>query len=189
MSDTEVKEEKKTWYQVFFKDHEQQALIEWSQWLDDNRGERAQLRRCEKPQDVLIQSGFHRLCKKLPNWEREDLLALAMLAGLASHIKESISGSLATQLGKAKEGGDKPVMSEMRFQQLLSSDNAEALYDRLRRAIQLLRGKIDIVSLADGVFHWSRDQTDAYQELPSQRFQFVWSKAYYSEVFKYQKEK
>lgn len=169
------------------EDHK--ALTDWRQWLDDNRGERARLRRCETPAEVLPQSAFHRLCWKLPWWEQHDLKALAVVAGLLSHVTESSVLPLPAQMGQCREGGDKPRLSELRFQQLISSEHHDELFERVRRSIDLLGRTANIISLADGVFHWSKDRRDRYSEQPSHRFHYSWSKAYFNEVFKYQKER
>ena len=188
MSEQREKCEKKPRFYTFWKENDQKALTEWWHWLDDNRGERAQLSRCDTPSQVLPQSAFHRLCWKLPWWEKADLMALAVVAGLLSHVSELRGLLLPSQMGQCREGGDKPKLSELRFQQLLSSENHDEMFERTRRAIHLLGRSANILSLADGIFHWSKDKRDRYSEKPSQRFHYAWSKAYFNELFKYQKE-
>ncbi len=179
----ENSEKKDKLYCTVFKDHEEWRLLrQWWTWLDDNRGERAKLRRCETPEDVLLQSGFHALCRKLPEWEKKDLIALAAVAGLLSHVSDDSGSNFSRQLGSSKDGGDRAVMSELRFQQLMASEDIDEFYSRLRRAIQLLRQKANIISLADGVLHWSREQRSIYNSQPDQRFKYAWSKAYFSSI-------
>ena len=185
MSEQE-KKEPKIRYHAFWGEKDHQQLTDWWTWLENNRGERAQLRRCENPEQVLPQVAFHQLCRRLPYREREDVLALATVAGLLAHIKESSNQPLMAQLGQSREGGDKPVLSELRFQQLISSENSDELYDRMRRVIQLVGNKANIISVADIVFHWSRDQKQSERN-PTNRFHYSCSKAYFNELFKYQK--
>jgi len=181
MSKENSNKKPKLFFPVFKKSEEWSLLRQWWTWLDDNRGERAKLRRCEKPEDVLLQSGFHQLCRKLPDWEKKDLMALAAVAGLLSYVNDESDIEFARQLGKAKDS-DRAVMSELRFQQLMASEDIDEFYSRLRRAIQLLRKKSNIISLADGVFHWSREQRSIYNPQPDQRFKYAWSKAYFSSI-------
>jgi len=182
MSKEDSKSRSKLHCHVFKTPEQWSGLRQWWEWLDDNRGERARLRRCETPEDVLVQSGFHALCRKLPEWEKSDLIGLAAVAGLLSHVAEGTDIDFAHQLGSSKDGGDRAAMSEMRFQQLMASENIDELYSRLRRAIQLLKRNGNIISLADGVLHWSREQRSIYNTQPSQRFKYAWSKAYFSSV-------
>jgi len=175
-------------YRVFWREYDQQVLSEWWQSLDDNRGERAKLRRCGQPEEVLLQPAFHSLYQRLP---KSNALALAAVAGLVAQVKSPNTLAFPAQLGKSKEGSDKPVLSELRFQQLLASRDLDEFYESLRRAILLLGREANILSIADGVLHWTKEQHDKnqYTERPDQRFQFSWAKAYFGEVFKYTENK
>jgi len=187
MSD-ENKEEKteKARYNVLWREQEQQAIKEWWQNLDDNRGGRAKLRRCEKPEDILILSDFYELQQRFP---KMPALALAAVAGLLAHVKTNSEYSFPKQLGQQKEHSGKAVFSELRFQQLLASHDIDELYENLRRAVMQLNRTANVLSLADGVLHWSQEQRDKNQfdERPEQRFKFAWAKAYFSEVLTYSK--
>lgn len=188
MNETEVTIPPSAFYPTFWRESDQDNLQAWWEWLKENKGERARLRRCETPAMVLGQSAFHRLCRKLPWWERRDLMSLAAVAGLLAHIDGSIPVSFAAQMGKAREGSENPRLSELRFQQILASEHHEELFNRLRRAIHLLDRSANILSVADGVFHWAADQKDGFSEQPSKRFHYAWARDYFGEVFKYQKE-
>ena len=193
----EVKTEKVR-YSVLWREQEQQALLNWWQALEEtklpngktksNRGERAKLRRCEKPEDILLQSSFYELQQQFP---KTPTLALAAVAGLLAHIKppSELKLSFPKQLGQQKEQSGKAVFSELRFQQLLASRDIDELYENLRRAIMQLNRTANILSLADGVLHWAQEQRDKNQfdERPERRFQFAWAKAYFSEVLTYSK--
>lgn len=187
MSD-ESKEEKteKVRYNMLWREQEQQAIREWWQNLDDNRGGRAKLRRCEKPEDILLQSSFYELQQRCP---KTPTLALAAVAGLLAHVKTNSEYSFPKQLGQQKEHSGKAVFSELRFQQLLASRDIDELYENLRRAVMQLNRTANILSLADGVLHWAQEQYDKNQfdERPERRFQFAWAKAYFSEVLTYSK--
>lgn len=188
MSD-ETKEEKteKTRYSLLWREQEQQALLSWWQDLaENNRGERAKLRRCEKPEDILLQPSFYELQQLFP---KTATLPLAAVAGLLAHIKTPTELGFPKQLGQQKEQSGKAVFSELRFQQLLASHDIDELYDNLRRAIMQLNRTANIFSLADGVLHWAKEQHDKNQfdEHPERRFQFTWAKAYFSAVLEQSK--
>jgi len=157
-----------------------ERLLGWWKSLDENRGERAELRRAQTPLDILPAKAFHWLCRLLPGWEKRDLLALATVAGILSHVETAGHGSFPRQLGTPKEGSDKAIFSELRFQQLLSSKDHDEFYQRLRRAVQLAGGTADICLLADGILHWAKDRQDASAEKPSQRFRYTWAKDYFT---------
>lgn len=160
---------------------DQKKLTQWWESLEDKRGERATLRRCETPSDVLVQDAFHELCGLLPAIAKDDLLGLAAVAGLLAHVKENVESEFPRLLGR-DQGGGRPVISKLRFQQILASEDIDELFSRLRRALQVVDKKANIVSLADGVLHWSREQMSIYDPIPSHRFKFVWSKNYFSEI-------
>jgi CRISPR system Cascade subunit CasB len=189
--DNKERKTEKVRYSVLWKEQEQQALLNWWQALEEtklpngkiksNRSERAKLRRCEKPEDILLQPYFYELQQQLP---KIPTLALAAIAGLLAHIKTSSELSFPKQLGQQKEQSGKAVFSELRFQQLLASHDIDELYENLRRAVMQLNRTANILSLADGVLHWWQEQHDKNQfdERPEQRFKFSWAKAYFSEV-------
>lgn len=185
MSVTEEQTASRIYYPML-RGNDQQRLSEWWKWLKDNKGERARLRRCDNPEMVFPQYAFHRLCRQLPWWEKKDVPSVATVAGLLAHVDETASTSFAAQMGEAQEGGDKPRLSELRFQQLMASKDHGELFDRMRRAIHLLGRTANILSVADGVFHWAKDQTESFSDQPSKRFHYAWARDYFNELFKYQ---
>lgn len=192
--DNNTTKTEKNRYSVLWREHEQQALMAWWDSLQDpqlangktksNRGERAKLRRCEKPQDILMQASFYDLQQHFP---KTPTLALAAVAGILAHINQPSDLSFPKQLGQQNDQSGKPVLSELRFQQLLASHDIDELYENLRRALMQIKRTANILSLADGVLHWAQEQHDKnqYDERPDRRFQFTWAKAYFSEVLTY----
>ncbi len=180
----------KDYFVVLWREEDQARLKGWWQALQKDRGERAQLRRCDTPAGVLLQRGFHRISRSFPWWNKrdDDVLALATVAGVLSHVKSELPISFPAQLGQEKDNSGKPVMSELRFQQLLASRNWEDFYSSFRRAVHLAGDAASILSIADGIFLWARDKKNLMNENPRKRFSFLWADAYYGELFKYQKE-
>jgi CRISPR system Cascade subunit CasB len=184
-------------YAVLKNKAARQALREWWQELEEiklpngkkksNRGARAKLRRCEKPEDILLEPYFYELQQQLP--DINSTLTLASVAGLLSHVSKDGEYNFPKQLGKEKEHSGKAVFSELRFQQLLASHDIDELYENLRRAIIQLKRTAHILSLADGVLHWAQEYSDRNQfdERPERRFQFTWAKAYFRAVLEQSK--
>ena len=173
-------------YAVLYKKSQRTFIHTWHKAFEDNLGERARLRRCASPEEVLLHPSFHHLQQYFPT---KNTLALAAVAGLLAHVETSTGYSFAQQLGKEKDHSGKAIFSELRFQQLLASRDINGLYEHLRRAIMQLNRTANIYSLADGVLHWSQEQHDnnQFNQRPEQRFQFTWAKAYFNEVLTYSK--
>ncbi len=162
------------------------ALLAWHDEITRRKeprgrllGEGARLRRAASLDEVAFLPGYHELLHHL----REDGLEIqpadrerfALLAWLAAWVKEhrpSTQGeTLARRLASPAEGSDRPVMSEPRLRRLLECETAEELRLPLRRAIDLLGRKLDVVQLAEDVFAWSQSVRkrwayDYYDALP-----------------------
>lgn len=135
-------------------------LSSWHKNLEEDRQQRASLRRCSSLLDVYTSSGFRDLLFKLkPLWEGKApwrFTALAIIAGVVSHVSENdFSLSFAERM--AQKNGGTPVMSELRFRRLLAVRTEEGLFRELRRAVKLADGRLNIISLADDVFGWCSD--------------------------------
>ncbi len=181
----------------FFKNDEIGALQRWHRNLDDNRGDRARLRRGERAEDVLLTRAFFQFQQIMPNtWqERTPLFFGAAVAGLLSHVKadrQNISrgwqpkdkekkkrkASFAEQLATPL-AGNKPPMSELRFQQLQKSRTTDDFYLRTIRAIHLLDGKVNILSLADDIIHWHWEFNQQKARNPANRLAVRWATDYF----------
>ena len=182
-------------YFVFWKEEDKDAIREWRTRLDEEKGERAQLRRCESPEQVLTSPAFHRLLMKFPQGRFTDqTLGLAAAAGLMSRVDDTpiVDGkpvTFARQLGMPKKEGRKPVMSELRFTQLQKCEDLDELYRKLRRAIQLLDRRANLVSLADCVLQWEREQRGKHRLGPAKSLKFRMANDYYTAVMETESKK
>ncbi|MGL4603676.1 MAG: type I-E CRISPR-associated protein Cse2/CasB [Iodobacter sp.] len=144
------------------------------------RGERAKLRRCQTPEDVLLQSSLHNLALALfaPDKPKpQQLLDLALVAGILSHVdQDDFTHKFAASLGSKK--ADRPAMSEMRFQQLQTSREVDDFYRQVRRAIDLLGNKVDVIDLAQSLFDWCHEQRENTE--PAKRLKLRWATDYYT---------
>jgi CRISPR system Cascade subunit CasB len=181
----------------------EKQLQSWHAWLDGNRSDRARLRRAESPEDILLTDAFFHFLEKmdqaLPNWSQQmPMLTSACIAGALSHVKtdkQALSrihnskdntdaarkiASFAEQLATPPEGKNKAPMSELRFQQLQKSPTVDDFYRRLIRAIRLLDGNVNVVSLANDIIHWHQEFNQTFGRMPAKRLAVRWATDYFS---------
>lgn len=166
-----------------------EKLLEWWQWLDDNRGDRARLRRVESPEDVLLTGAFSRFLSEMPeDWaESGRLTSSALVAAVVAHVKDNNAAfTFAAQLATPKDGGDKPRMSELRFQQLQKSNDPTEFFRRLLRAVRMLDCNVNILSLSNDVLHWMYEYRKGVDRNPQARLAFCWANDYYCTLLKKQ---
>lgn len=130
------------------------TLIEWWNDLEQDKGTRAQLRRAERPEDIMLHPAYARLHGQLAeqlkgSWQWE--YRLARVIGLLVHVRiNDTSRPLAKQMG-----GNPPTLSELRFRRLLQCQHGD-LYPRLRRILGMLdQKKANLPDLVDSAFHWN----------------------------------
>ena len=172
-------------YHYLLTPEDRSSLLAWWHWLDDNRGDRAQLRRVENPDDVLLSSAFSHFLQKMPEcWSEGKSIPLsdaAMVATVIARVKTlDEENSFAKALALPKEGGSKASMSELRFQQLQKSRAPEEFFTRVSRALALINGKANVTSLADNILHWLKEHRTAVARKPEQRLAVRWATDYYA---------
>ncbi len=178
-------ERKRTYY--FLKDPAIRVrLLAWRKSIDENHGERARLRRAESPDDVLLSEAFFNFLQEMPEeWsEPARLPASALVAAALAHantheMDQYETTSFAAQLATAKDSGDKPRMSELRFQQLQKSHDPTEFFRRLIRAVKILDRNVNIFSLANDILHWMHEYRKGVDRNPQHRIAFCWASDYY----------
>ncbi len=159
----------------------QQAVTDWHAWLHDEnqRGERARMRRCDSLEEIMLQPAYYRLCqKKALRKQRPE--ALAPVAGVLVWVENPDERPTAQLLGMPKDkGGDTPLFSELRFQRLLASNTQEDLFQNLRRAVMQLGKTASPAQLADEILHWQAQHQwpDSYKG--TRQWQYRLARAYY----------
>jgi len=168
----------------FLKEAEtREKLRSWWESLSKNRGDRARLRRAEKPDDVLLTEPFFHFLQQMPEeWAKPELLLTsALVAAALSHVKElQDSETFATQIALPKQGATKARMSELRFQQLQKSRDPEEFFRRLLRAIHLAENKVNALSLAESILHWMNEYRYGVDREPQKRIAVRWATDYYT---------
>lgn len=172
-------------YYLLYREDERNRLVSWWKSLEDYRGDRALLKRASSADDIVLSPAFARFLKFMPPaWsDNYRLFDSAMVAGLLARVdSEDDQNNFAAALAVSKNDGSKAVMSELRFQQLQKSRTADEFFLRMSRALALLKGKANIVSLADGVLHWLKEQRLGVEKNPQNRLAVRWATDYYSNL-------
>jgi CRISPR system Cascade subunit CasB len=133
------------------------ALLRWWKGLDNNRGDRAELRRCEDLLQVMQTPAFQRIRRQLMGMGLEPQVSerdrLAAVIGLAAHVTGGDPAS-APSLAECFSEGEKPAVSPLRFRQLLDARTEDELFIRLRRVMPLVKDRVNLFDLANSIFYW-----------------------------------
>lgn len=152
------------------------ALVQWYRDLENNKADRAALRRCASLQEVYETAAFWYLYKQMHvAGVHAGEEQLALVAAILSHVK-STSPSSAMSLPQAmaykKNGSDKPVVSPMRFERMLQHADRGDLFRPLLGLIRIVdTSQLSIEAIASGLWFWG----------PSKRKE--WAKEYFTKVF------
>jgi len=146
-------------YLSFKKDSpEVRELTKWWKGLDEDRGDRAVLRRSHNLSEVAFSPAYHRLRLALNHFGKADDDRLAVIVGLLARVKSgddgnSIAEQMATKKANVPDGPAK--VSGLRFRRLLKIKDQEELFVAMTRIIALLGGSANIQSLAQSVYYWN----------------------------------
>lgn len=202
----------KPWFLVLKNTPEQHAIFNWWIGLEQRKGERAALRRCESAESAMKEIGALRLQFALQQIGlKVSVEAVANVVCVLAHLKPSLellnekpelrfeklmqacNARLAVQMGSEREGKtEKPLISELRFQRLLqaASQADDDFSVQLRRIVRHLDGKaaVNPVLVADDIFYRFRALKKPDEYRGEKSFQFKLAKDYYQEIFTYQKD-
>jgi CRISPR system Cascade subunit CasB len=152
---------------------ELKALDAWWRSLNDNRGDRAELRRCGTLAEVVFTPSYHRLRQTVCRHGAVYDEGLALVAGLAAKVKSiTLDSTVAEQMAIGK--GESARVSGLRFRRLLKVKGQEELFTAFGRVIALLGGAVNLQSLAQSAYFWN-DRTrkqwafDYYSKAPSEK--------------------
>ena len=160
----------------------QELLTDWWDALQKDNGGRAQLKRCQTPEDAALLPQTFRL-KQMLSWM--PLEAVAVIAGVGAHIKESNGTDFGKALATPHDKNGRVPLSESRFRQLLSARDWTELYRSLRRAVTILDGKVGFINFVDTVELWSKELRGEYAAA-GKSVKFKLSEAYYTEAMKHE---
>lgn len=141
--------------------HFGKTLHQWWQGLEEDRASRAMLRRCSTLDEVTLSPVYQRFYRFMlacnwpadaAHWQNDKLAAIA---GLLAHVKTDDTQRLSLKMSESD--GDKPLVSELRFRDLLKVDSTDDLFVSLRRALPLVGHQVSIHQLARDVYWWNDD--------------------------------
>ncbi|EGO5103372.1 type I-E CRISPR-associated protein Cse2/CasB [Escherichia coli] len=152
------------------KEEHKATLRKWHEELQEKRGNRASLRRSTTVNDVCLSEGFRSLLMQTHTlWKVEAqewrFTALALVAAVSANVKAIDERQpFAAQLAAVKTPDD--------------------LLRQLRRAVKLLNGSVNLISLADDIFRWCQESDDLLnhhrrQQRPTEFIRIRWALEYY----------
>ena len=186
MSDKQLQWVRDWWRSLQPREQDKDALP--GELRGQGRADRARLRRCENVEELLSNSATLLFARRLIalgggskvfSDESKTYEQLAWVAGALALVKEDPHDdrTLAFRLGKAL-GGERPAMSELRFQSLQAATTTEDYFPQIRRAIQLADRKTDVARLADDLFAWQLERGQSALRASS-GVKFHWAYDYY----------
>jgi len=166
---------------LFEEDHPASVFIlEWWESLKQNKGDRAELRRCKNLEEIQKASAYQRCYwqlikhftteQQVPSREQ-----MSIIIGLASHIedndtkyidinsKEEKEYYFAYQMAapKAKEKDAPPKLSELRFRRLLKIKDRGKLYRFFIQVVRMLDKNVNLLDLLSIAYFWG-DKSKTY---------------------------
>ena len=137
----------------------------WWRYLNDGktgaaRRASAELRRASSTTDILMHPYTQELYRSLNTagvelWHSGRVETLAALALLLPHVKEANKKSLPKVMGEKPVKDGSPIVSGLRFQDVVRTENVFKVAIKLRRLMPLVKANCDISALALDLLYWS----------------------------------
>ena len=148
-------------------------ILEWWESLKQNKGDRAEVRRCKNLEEIQKASAYQHCYWQLKkHFTQEQQVPsreqMSIIIGLASHIEDNDPKYIDTDSKKEKEyyfayqmaapkGKEKdapPKFSELRFRRLLKIKDREKLYRFLIQVVRMLDKKVNLLDLLSIAYFW-----------------------------------
>jgi len=151
-----------------------EVLQKWWEGLQiDNKGDRAELRRCATVLEVVMTPAYHRIYRLLTQGERGLLdnpehrnERIPLIVALVAQIKDKgvlpRAQPLAKVMSASPEGSDRPSVSPSRFRRLLTLDSPDDLLAGFRRVLPLIDGEVRPQVLAQDLYYWGDKRKRAW---------------------------
>lgn len=156
---------------------------------------RSEIKRCRNLSDIVLTEGFQVLWKSIHENDvtKVETERLAMIAGIiakisrSSEIKEVPVGKcLALKAAEGEVETEKPIISPIRFRQILSVKTDQELYSRFSRILGMVNG-MNTKSLISDLWWLSAEISDETSR-PSFSIRTKWAMDYYKYVKLNEKE-
>lgn len=131
------------------------ALMAWWTGLNDDRGARAELRRCRTPAEIRRSRSFYELFFAVSKTTHVNRERLALVAGVTAEVRVHE----ARPFGRALSGrtADEAMLKEGRFRRLLRIEDHGELFRDARRAVRLTDQTANVAELAHTLYWWDQD--------------------------------
>ena len=132
-----------------------ELLIKWWNDLQEDVGDRAELRRCNTLEEIRMTRTFNILKKKVDQTEDGlHAISLSIVAGLMSFITKNSDTPLPEAMGKPPKGEKLPPVRSNSLQILLRTEDRIDLYEQLRRIILKLDRQVNLKDLINLIRFW-----------------------------------
>lgn len=135
-------------------------LRAWWRELQTNSGNKAALKRARTPEEAAFQIGYFSLLQTTQKIRSEIKIKkdnyrerLPVVAAVLAHIKADDPGRSAARAWRGS-GGEKAVVSDLRFRRLLRVEEIGELMVYLIRLIRQVDGKVNIADIAEAILYW-----------------------------------
>jgi len=148
-------------------------ILEWWETLKQNKGDRAELRRCKNLEEIQKASAYQRCYWQLkkyftPEQQVPSREQMSIFIGLAAHIEDNDTKFIDTDSKKEKEyyfayqmaapkGKERdapPKLSELRFRRLMKIKDRAKLYRFLIQVVRMLEKKVNLLDLLSIAYFW-----------------------------------
>lgn len=145
-------------------------------------GYKAQMKRVESIDAVLMQEAFQMLWMEMPEQEKltpTNVECLAVIAAALSYVVPGCEDSLGIAAGKKGASKDKSVVSKQRFAKLTAARTPEEFLRVLRRLLKLIQGKTDPMKLLKDIEQWFVEYQNDHSIATKNRLAVRWAMDYY----------
>tara|TARA_R110002167_G_scaffold29556_3_gene98647 strand:- start:1074 stop:1628 length:555 start_codon:yes stop_codon:yes gene_type:complete len=168
------------WWQSMFLSAEQ---LKGKGIIPAPTAHKAQLKRAESLDSVMLTEGFRSLWLSLPDElvasaTSEKMESIAAVAAALIQVKNNTTAKLASVAGQRVDG-DKSKVSELRFSQLQNAKTPDDFIRRLRRILQQVKGEVAVVALAKDIEMWFLEYYGTRPNQASKRISVQWAMDYY----------
>jgi CRISPR system Cascade subunit CasB len=147
------------------------------------RAARAQLKRCQSMDALLLEAALYPLAKRWLDEEAKkpyphfagDYVVVALVAGVLAGVRDDLPNG-ASLVTLAND--DTRALSEQRFLRLLRTTDIDDFYLLLQRAVQLAGRKVNVVRLADDIVAWYVERNHPVSD-PNHALKARWARDYY----------
>lgn len=104
------------------------------------------------------------------------------LVASAGKNKRQLNNTLACVAGQRQDDGDRPLITSLRFEKLVSArdpNNFVSLLARMVAQLQQQGQAINVVWLANDILHWFADYQGSNYRTPKDKLTVQWSLTYY----------